>query len=524
MHSGRRRRCGGRVVSGSALVPSTSITKAAAAGTGGVVAAQNRIAAEVGAGVLRAGGNAVDAAVATAFALAVVEPWMSGLGGGGTMLIHRRGSSTTAAVDFGMVAPATLDAADYPLTGAAGGDLFGWPAVVEDRNIRGPLAMAVPGSIDGLGLALETFGTMPLAVVLEPALALARTGLPVDWYVTLVVANAAADLARYPSSAAVWLPGGLPPRADPSGTAWHLPLPGLAATLEALARGGRRDAYDGEIAATLLADLREVGSRITAEDLRRYSARIGAAEVTRYRQHRVATMPGLHAGLSLAEALQLLPGTPDLLAIGGVLERVLATRLGSVGDSAASPACTTHVSVIDRDGMAVALTHTLLSSFGSRVVLPRTGVLMNNGIMWFDPRPGRPNSLAPGRRPLSNMCPTLALAADGRIVALGASGGRKILPAVLQVLCAVLDDGLDLEAALSRPRIDVSGTAVLTADVRLPAELRAALAARGPVRTVQPNIYPLHWACPVAAMRQPDGRLSGATEPMHPWADAIALP
>jgi gamma-glutamyltranspeptidase/glutathione hydrolase len=508
---------------GDAFAISAQTTKAAVRGAGGVVAAQNRIAATVGADILRDGGNAVDAAVASAFALAVVEPWMSGLGGGGTMLVHRSDAGTTAGVDFGMMAPAALDPGDYPLTGTAGGDLFGWPAVVDDRNIHGPLAIAVPGSVDGLGLALERFGTMPLGEVMAPAVALARAGLSVDWYVTLLVANAAADLARYPSSAAIWLPGGLPPRADPAGAAWHLPLPCLADTLEAIARGGRRDAYEGEVGAAMLADLAALGSPIGREDLQRYAARIVDAHVIRYRGHRVATMPGLYAGVSLGEALRLLPEQPDLPAIAAALQIALGTRLAAIGDSPAAPASTTHISAIDRHGMAVALTHTLLSSFGSRLVLPRTGVLMNNGIMWFDPRPGRPNSLAPGRRPLSNMCPTIALTADGRTLALGASGGRKILPAVLQVLSAVLDDGMDLEAALARPRIDVSGTAAITVDARLPSDVRVQLEARGPIREVRPSIYPLHWACPVAVLRGPDGQLSGATEPMHPWADAVAL-
>ncbi len=511
-------------MSGAAFATSARTTKAAARGRGGVVAAQNRNAASVGADVLRAGGNAVDAAVATAFALAVLEPWMSGLGGGGTMLVRDPEAGSTAAVDFGMVAPAALDPADYPLTGAPGGDLFGWPAVVGDRNIHGPLAVAVAGSVDGLGLALERFGTMPLREVVAPAVALARLGLPVDWYVTLLVANAAADLARYPSSAAVWLPGDLPPRADPSGDVCYLPLPGLADTLEAIARGGRRDAYEGEVADAMLADLAALGSRIAREDLRRYAARILGADEVRYRDHKVAVMPGLYAGVSLGEALGLLPERPDLPAIAAALATALATRLAAIGDSPAAPASTTHISVIDRHGMAVALTHTLLSSFGSRLVLPRTGLLMNNGIMWFDPRPGRPNSLAPGRRPLSNMCPTIALAADGRTLALGASGGRKILGAVLQVLSAVLDDGLDLDAALARPRIDVSGTPAITVDPRLPPEVRSRLAARGSIRELRPSVYPLHWACPVAALRGADGQLSGATEPMHPWADAIALP
>src|SRR5262249_31599758 len=149
-------------------------------------------------------------------------------------------------------------------------------------------------------------------------------------------------------------------------------------------------------------------------------------------------------------------------------------------------------------GNLVSLTNTLLSLFGSRVVLPHSGVLMNNGVLWFDPRPHRPNSIAPGKRPLSNMCPVIAFAEDGRALALGASGGRKILPAVLQMLSFMLDAHLHLGAALAKPRIDLSGGGAITLDARLDEATQAELAAQWSTRVMAPAIYPLSWACPVA--------------------------
>jgi gamma-glutamyltranspeptidase/glutathione hydrolase len=165
-----------------------------------VVATQNRAAGLAGARVLAAGGNAVDAAVATGFALAAVEPWNSGLGGIGFMLIYSAKKGRVSVVDFGPVSPRGLDPAAYPLTG--GGvttrDLFTWPAVKEDRNVHGPLSIAVPGHADGLGLALEQFGTMKWGEVLQPAIELAGQGIAVDWFLTLKAATMAKDLARYP--------------------------------------------------------------------------------------------------------------------------------------------------------------------------------------------------------------------------------------------------------------------------------------------------------------------------------------
>jgi gamma-glutamyltranspeptidase/glutathione hydrolase len=196
--------------------------------------------------------------------------------------------------------------------------------------------------------------------------------------------------------------------------------------------------------------------------------------------------------------------------------------MGHAGDAQA-PGCTTHLCVVDRDGAMVSLTQTLLSVFGSKVISPQTGILLNNGIMWFDPRPGRPNSIAPGARPLSNMCPVIA-SRDGKPwFALGASGGRRILPAVLQIASMLADCGLDLESAFHTPRIDVSGEAFVLADTALPAEIRAALVGRFETRPVSHLVLPNLFACPSAVLREPSsGRAFGMSDVVQPVAGVAA--
>jgi len=171
----------------------------------------------------------------------------------------------------------------------------------------------------------------------------------------------------------------------------------------------------------------------------------------------------------------------------------------------------------------VAMTTTLLSSMGSRVVLPGSGVLMNNGVMWFDPRPGSPNAIAPGKRPLTNMSPVIVADADGTPrLALGASGGRRILAAVFQMLSLVAGFGMTPEAAAHFPRIDVSGPEGVTADRRLPAETLAALAELGPLEVVEHAVLPVNFACPNLIAIGPDGMRHGITDVMSPWSAALA--
>jgi len=499
----------------------------------GIVAAQNSKAAAVGADILAGGGNAVDAAIATSLALGAAEPWMSGLGGGGCMLVYRAEHEAVRAVDFGMVAPRGLDPADYPLSEGADDELFGWPAVEAGRNLKGPTAFAVPGYLDGIGTALEAFGTQSLGDLVRPALALAVQGLEVDWYSALSIATAARELAEFEGTAATYLPGGFPPAPDPMGAPSFLSLGHLVDSLGHIAVEGHRTLYEGSLKNAFLRDMAEVGGRIDAADLETYKSRIVEPRHFRYKEADIWAMPGLFAGVSLERAAGIAaphaftgdwPDADAFLTYADALKTAYAERLERIGDDPRSPACTTHISVIDRAGNIVALTQTLLSRFGSKVLLPETGILMNNGVMWFDPRPGRPNSIAPGKRPLSNMCPVIAMNADCRL-GLGASGGRRIMPAVMQLLSFVFDYQMSLEEAFTQGRIDVSGGETVTVNRLTPREIQDALAARHPIKALRNTVYPMQFACGNAVMHDfVDGMHYGMAEIVQPWADAVAEP
>jgi len=507
------------------------VRKPAARSRRGVVASQHRLAAEAGAEILAAGGNAVDAAVAAGFALAAIEPWNSGLGGIGYMLVYLAKENRVEVADFGPVSPRALAPSDFPLSGGFAGDLFAWPAVQEDRNVHGPLSFALPGEVDGLGLALERFGTQTLATVLQPAIALAQEGIAVDWYLTLKVSTMASELARYGVTRDIWLPAGMPPVTPPDAPPRRLKLAGLADTLRRLARAGRRDFYEGEIAESIAKDIGAMGGVLGAEDLRQYRARVVAPIECDYRGAKLALAPQLTAGTSMAWTLGRLaerklergPDAGAFVAYAEALREAYARRLQTMGESASSQTSTTHLNAIDRDGNMVALTQTLLSVFGSKVVLPGTGVLMNNGVMWFDPRPGTPNSLAPGKRPLTNMCPVIACRDGKPWFAIGASGGRKIFPAVLQIVSFLIDHGLSLEDAFHHPRIDASGGESVGLDPRLPQEVRLALGEKFPTHSAELVVYPANFACPSAVLNDPrTGERFGMGDVMSPWSGAVA--
>ena len=506
------------------------IEKPVAQGKRGVVAAQSTRAARVGAEVLAAGGNAVDAAVATAFALAVAEPWMSGLGGCGCMVVYRASEGDVLALDFGTRAPVKLDPRAFALTGGecTDRDLFGWPEVEGQRNLRGPLSIGVPGSVAGLALALDSFGTLPWADVLAPAIEMARKGHRVDWWTTLKVAAAAAELREDAAAAAVYLPDGLPP-APPDRGSRHLDLGRLPETLAHLAKAGPGDFYEGDIADALCRDMAEQDGFLGAKDLAAYRAQrttplgIGRGAAVLH------VPPGLTAGPTCADALARLPdipsGEPRAEAYAAYAQALSAAyrdrleRLGHDGDRAGQ-ASTTHISVADRAGNLVALTNTLLSPFGAKVISPRTGILLNNGIMWFDPRPGRPNSIAPAARPLSNMCPLIATREGTPWFALGASGGRRILAAVLQMTSFLVDCGMTLEAAAHQPRINVDGGRAVEVDPRLGELITARIARDQPVRPVEAMLAPNHYANPLVALCE-GGICLGAAQALSPVAGAV---
>jgi gamma-glutamyltranspeptidase/glutathione hydrolase len=290
---------------GAAPQETWSIRKDVVNARGGLVAAQHVGAAEVGADVLAAGGNAADAALATSLALGVLEPWMSGLGGGGVMIVAKA-DGTAEAIDFGMAAPARLDPAAYPLIEGRDDELFGWPAVLERRNLLGPLSIAVPGQAAGLALAHRRHASMPWAELCAPAITLARRGLPITWHTTLRIAASARDLAEFDAARAIYLPDGVPPAPQVDGELAHLPLGRLADTLERLAAAGPEDLCTGELAFLLARDIEAAGGGLDLEDLGRYRARCGEPLLTAHRAATFATPGGLTAGPTFAHALSLI--------------------------------------------------------------------------------------------------------------------------------------------------------------------------------------------------------------------------
>ena len=505
------------------------ITKPAATGRRGMVASQSRDAALAGVAVLEAGGNAIDAAVATALALAAVEPWNSGLGGIGFAMVHRAGQPRAEVIDFGPRAPANLHPHLFKLTGKTAQDLFAWPEVEGDANVHGPLSWAIPSAPAGYAHMHGRFGRMPLSELMAPAIALAKRGLPQDWFTTLKIANSAAILRKYPSSAAIYLPNDLPPVAPYQGRPGYFRLGNLPDTLEALAHAGLRDFYQGDVARSLAADAKSLGAVLDADDLRRCEARITLPLEITFAGQTLQLPGGLTAAPTMARALELIPhwpATPDatwFAALATALRTAYRERLEGLGDAdpIAAESCTTHLTTCDADGTMVAMTTTLLSSMGSRLVAPTSGVLMNNGVMWFDPRPGQPNSVAPNKRPLTNMLPVILADHGTPTIAAGASGGRRILAAVTQMLSFTAAFGMDPAAAAHHPRIDVSDPDTVHADQRLPPETLAALKAQGPVEEVEHATVPVNFACP-NLIQIKDGLRTGITDVMSPWSAAIA--
>lgn len=527
------------------------VHKTEAVGARGMVSAKHPLATAAGLEMLRRGGNAVDAAVAAAFASGVAEPWMSGLGGGGYMVIHHAASGDTVVVDYGMRAPAGAAPHMYELgEGKAEDGLFPWRAVAGQANVHGGRAVAVPGTVAGLCLALERYGTLDLPAVLAPAVRCARAGLPVTWHVMARVAMDAPLLARYPETARVFFRGGFPIRTSTGPEPVLLPQPDLAATLERVAAGGPAAFYTGPVAAAIAA-----ATHVTLADLAAYRAEVVPALAVPWRGRRIYTVPGCTGGPSLAETLLIMDGfrleahnsASYLHVFAEAAKLAFADRLAHMGDgrpwepllapdhiarwqrridperALPDPApgelgetSTTHLCTADAAGNLVSCTQTLLSAFGSRLTAPGTGVLLNNGMFWFDPEPGGPNSPGPGKRPLSNMAPLVALDAAGRPrLALGASGGRKILNANAQVALAVLEFGLGIQAAIAAPRIDLS-TGSLVADDRLPARTLAQLRARGhQVVTAAADFLPILWSSPTGILVGEDGLLHGGADPYH---------
>ncbi len=520
----------------SRMQESWRIAKPARTSRGGIVVSQHALASAAGIEILEAGGNAVDAAVATALALGIVEPWMSGIGGVGYLVHGDAKTGKISVVDYGPQAPKALDPGRYRILDnapPAGG--FGWPKTEGDRHLLGYESAVTPSAVAGFALALETLGRKRFAEVVAPALRLAEAGLPVDWYCSLSIGMNAADLVRDAGATRDFLPAGYPPRPSIEGNSVaYLPRPELAATYRRLAEAGPMDFYTGETARLMLADLKSGGSAIGAEDLAGSLASL--VEPLTYDYHGIRlNFPGPLTGAptviaALKEIGAKVPTVPLGYPDGAIfahyakaLRSAFTARLAGLGDEKAS-GNTTFLAVVDREGNMVALNNTLLAGFGSKVVLPQTGILLNNAINWFDPTPGRPNSLAPGKRPLCNMAPLVATRDGKPWFALGACGGRRIISAVTQLSAMLIDFSMSLEGAFATPRLDASAAPVQI-DAAMPPEDVARVSLDVPVETVPNVVYPPSFAVPSAVMRDPgSGINSGMAHILSPSAAALVQP
>lgn len=495
----------------------------------GMISAQHRLATQAGADTLSAGGNAMDAAVVSLLVLSIVEPWLSGIGGGGFLLHSDPTTGEIDALDFNMKSSRNIDPGNYPAAAGKDGDWFDWPAVVEDRNLFGYSSICVPGTIAGLSAALERFGSISWEDALAPAIRQAEVGLEIDWFACLCIAVDAAGLAKFPASAELFLDDGHAPRNfGSSDSIRHRPMLKKAALLRRLAKYGAREFYEGESAKMIVEDLAEGGSRIDSVDLASYHPEWLKPAVGEYRDWTVYAAPGMSGGPSFLASLrklsdEIVPGTTTCNATNLSYARAIRSsykeRLADMGHAGSldHPDCTSHVSVVDRDGRMVSATNTLLSRFGSKATLPRSGFLANNGMMWFDPRPGTANCIEPGVKPLANMCPLILKTLDHRSLAIGAAGGRQIFPALTQIVSLMIDFDMSLEQAFLTPRIDAS-TTTIKINRRAPEDVAAMIAREFPIEIVEDTLYPVNFGIPSAVYRDENGTNFGMAHPTHPWA------
>ncbi len=467
----------------------------------GLVVAQERLAAQVGADILRQGGNAVDAAVATGFALAVTYPRAGNIGGGGFMVIHSAGRNEDAAIDYRETAP-----------GAITQDVFlgadGKPDSDKSRNSA--LGIGVPGTVAGLALALEKYGSgrFTLAQILKPSIELARDGFVVADDMADTLSDMYRRMGRWPNSAKAFS------RSDgaPLQEGDRLIQSDLAATLSAIAEQGPRGFYEGPVAERLAKAVRDGGGLMTVDDLKSYQAVVRSPVRGNYRGYDIVSMPlPSSGGTVLLQTLNILEGfpmadmkqgaAPSLHVMIEAMKRAYADRARYLGDPAfvnapvnvlitkeyaarqragidlarATPAAdvlavspregsnTTHYSVVDSGGNAVSNTYTLNFPYGVGLVAEGTGVLLNNELDDFTAAPGASNAFGlvgfeanlpgPGKRPLSSMSPTIVLKDGKPVLVTGSPGGSRIISAVLQVVIDVIDYKMDVAAAVAAPRI-----------------------------------------------------------------------
>jgi gamma-glutamyltranspeptidase/glutathione hydrolase len=467
-------------------------------GRRGMAITNHPLASAAGAEMLAAGGNAIDAAIAAFFTLSVVEPMMTGILGGGMAHI-RLADGTHQVIDNQSTAPLATGPHTYePDPNAAPGTMD----TIGRRNAVGPTAVAAPGNLMGWLQALDRFGTFSRADVMEPAIRHASRGFRVTPYLHECVNDCAADMARDPEISRLYLPGGTPIAAGA-----RLVTSDYAETLRQIAAHGPDLLYTGALGGLYADHMERTGGHLTREDLRTY--RTIARDPVRgtYRGHEIIGPPPPSSGpLHIVQMLNILEGydigamgfgtTDTVHLLAEALKIAFADRAAATADPAfvkvpveritskayaaerraridlahaqswsaevapEGSAYTTHVTVADGDGNIVASTQTINSLFGARYIVPGTGMIPNNYMFVFDPRPGRASSVAPGKRVTSSMAPVIVLRDGKPVYALGLPGGLRIFPSVMQALSNLIDHGMTVQEAVEAPRVWTQGHAL----------------------------------------------------------------
>ena len=496
--------------------------KTEAVSNNGMVATKDKLSTEAGLEILKLGGNAVDAGIAACLAVGVVEPESSGIGGGGYMTFQV--GEQGGVIGFPMKGPLNGTPEMYQLTGESSVGSFGWAGVKNNENIHGYKSIAVPGCIAGLLEAHKRFGKIPLSEVVSPAVKLARDGFYPEWFTLYKFASLTEMLLRYEELGKTFMPSGILPFGGIDGP-YTLKQKNLANTLQVIGKHGLDGFYRSEITENIINDIQNNGGILTMEDFDQYKPFFWDKGLEfKYRDKIIRVPKYACAGITSAMTLKTLNGfdlsrldhnssemlhlyissarmayadrfkyvaDPEFADVpwnGMISDKYIEKRQKEIKDTAPSTfkagnpwieegrdpkfvlessqprpdSGTTHLGVIDKDGNAVSITNTIMSGFGSGIIPKNTGVVMNNGMMWYDPTPNRVNSIASGKFPLNNMTPALVIGKDGVEISVGASGGRRITNCVTSLLVKMIDYKMSPQKAIDEPRVDCSS---MTTDV-----------------------------------------------------------
>lgn len=538
--------------------------------TNGIVASKHRFISEIGVKIMKQGGNAVDAAVASAFMDCVVEPAMNGIGGEGVMTIHLE-SGENIVIDYVGRPSGNSSSEMFELEKSIEVGWMGWKKVKDNANVVGYKACVVPGTVAGLSLALEKYGTMKLKDVIEPAAKVAEKGFVVGWWTADHIFRRMEAFWKFEEWRKLYLrEGRFPylPYTYGMVTPHILKNPGLASCLREIIKEGPEVFYKGWIAKTIAKNMIKNDGFLTEEDFASYEPLLIKPEPGAYKGYEVVYDP-THSGTTMMQILNIIEGydlyktgygsAETLHIVSEAIGLAFADRFKYMGDPGYinvpqngivskeyaeklrerinlneanpinpgdpwphEPECTTALAVADKAGNMVAINQTLVNSFGSGIVIPGTGIVMNNAMYGLNPEPGTANSINGRKRRIQNVCPTIVLNGGEGYIVLGAPGGRNIQVSIAQVIHHVIDYGMSIQDAVDAPRITrETGTVFL--DSRFPVSVKERLVAMGhDIEYIDPELK--SWGRPVGVIKdRGTGMLHGGVYSLLTGFESLAV-